>query len=121
MKEASTSTSTSVCELPCCDVTSTTLTIVAVDKRKTAKTYGAKTRHYLTDWEKIYPWLYLCGSRNKAFCFTCRRASHENLVTFSHCEEPAFTKNGFSNWKEAVQKFKQHEKCSFHTECAYKL
>ena len=119
MKE--TSTSTSVCELPCCDVTSTTSTTVAVDKRKTAKTYGAKMRHYLTDWEKIYPWLCLYVSYNKAFCFTCRKASHENLATFSHCGKPAFTKNGFNNWKEAVQKFKQHEMCSFHIGCAYRL
>lgn len=109
------------CTLPCCDVTSKSLTRIPVDKENTTRVFGKKRRYYLTDWEKSHPWLYICSTSYKAFCFTCRRASFEKLVTFSHCGDPAFTENGFNNWKEAVGKYKQHEKSSFHIESEYKL
>ena len=40
---------------------------------------------------------------------------HE-LLTFSHNCSPAFTKNGFNNWKKAVEKFNAHEASHTHQE-----
>ena len=34
-------------------------------------------------WFSLYPWLTLCETRHKLFCFYCCNAVHKNLLTFS--------------------------------------
>lgn len=40
----------------------------------------------------------------------------KGLLTFSSKQESAFTEDGFSNWKKALQRFKEHETSQAHRE-----
>ena len=47
------------------------------------------------------------------FCFYCRKAS---ATIFNRKAEPSFTSHGFSNWKKAKEKFREHEQSHTHHE-----
>ena len=57
--------------------------------------------------------------RDAAFCcHTCLKALQSGMLTLSNAD-PAFTKNGFSNWKNAMEKkkaFQKHESSDSHME-----
>ena len=69
---------------------------------------------------KTYPWLSICVTRKKVFCFHCRNATSKGLLTFSTKAEPTFTSIGFNNWKKALEKFRSHSQCDAHQEAILK-
>ena len=46
--------------------------------------------------------------QKKLFCFTCRGTVEENLLQLSKNADSAFARDGFSNWKNAMQAFRKH-------------
>ena len=88
----------------------------------TSKTYIVKgkevVRSFRSAWFQQYPWLTLCSTRNKVFCYVCR-SQKPFLVTSKNIEE-LFIKNGFDNWKKAHERFDQHQLSHCHKEAAYK-
>ncbi len=77
-------------------------------------------RHFMEKWFKSYPWLTICVTCKKAFCFHCRSAESKGLLTFSSKAEPTFTRTGFNNWKKALEKFHSHSQCDAHQEAILK-
>ena len=71
-------------------------------------------------WLTEFPWLTYCDSHHIVFCFYCREAKSKGYLTFSKNVDGAFTKSGFSNWKKAKEKFKEHEKSACHREACIK-
>ena len=71
-------------------------------------------------WFKAYPWLSLCDSRLKVFCFYCRNAYLKKLITFSTKADYAFITKGYDNWKKAKARFHSHELSQTHREACMK-
>ena len=79
-----------------------------------AKTFGSKNptkRSFQTAWFERFKWLHYDERRDAAYCHTCLKALQSGMLTSSNAD-PAFTKNGFSNWKNSMEKkkgFQKHE------------
>ena len=88
----------------------------------TKRLQGKQARTFCGRWFNEHKWLTFCVSRNVVFCFYCRLAITKGLLTFSKRSESTFTSKGFSNWKKAKAKFREHEQSRLHTEAfaAYK-
>ena len=50
----------------------------------------------------------------EVYCHYCKLASVLNLRVMSTKAASAFSVDGFCNWKNAVEKFKEHEKSQAH-------
>ena len=77
-------------------------------------------RNFMHDWFDTFPWLMLCSTKKKTFCFYCRDVDRQGLITFSSKAESAYTTVGFNNWKKAIEKFQKHATCSAHSEAVIK-
>ncbi|XP_068735601.1 zinc finger MYM-type protein 1-like [Montipora capricornis] len=86
-----------------------------------AKTFGSKNqtkRSFQTAWFERFKWLHYDERRDAAYCHTCLKALHSGMLT-SSIADPAFTKNGFCNWKNSLEKkkgFQKHESSDSHME-----
>ncbi len=59
---------------------------------------------------------------DKALCFTCCSAVEKKQFFENRSRADAtFVKGGFSNWRKAVEKFREHERSSFHLESMNKI
>lgn len=96
------------------------------DFKDTKTLSKARTRKFNDNWLKNYPWLVLCTSRKRAFCFPCSKASSKAFTTHCHAlqGEKTFLMHkgeGFGNWKKALERFDEHQKSKFHRDCVTKL
>ena len=89
--------------------------------KKTERLYGSSIKRAFTPtWYKSYPWIHLCTSNFKVYCFYCKYVVHNLQIRAGTKQDPAFTNVGFSNWKKGVEKFKAHEASSSHKDaCIY--
>ena len=87
---------------------------------KTSKTYkyGNRTqeRMFLARWYDEWPWIHLCTTTYKAYCFFCMKYKPRNSGLKL---EPAFTTAGFNNWKKAAEKFEAHKNSTTHLTAVY--
>lgn len=60
-------------------------------------------------------------SQYRSYCATCRAANSQSLLNFPKHVQNAFSDLGFSNWKKALEKFREHEGSSMHKEATLKL
>ena len=111
----SASTSQSVCTLVCCS--DEALKPFQPTSREILVSLTLNGRNFVAKWFEQYPWL---TAKRKVFCFECRFASKHELLTFSHNCSPAFTNDGFNNWKKAIEKFNSHEASHTHREATMK-
>ena len=79
-----------------------------------------KGRNFVVNWFKQFPWLTLCLTKKKVFCFYCRHISQRERLTFSKNFSCAFIRDGFNNWKKAIKKFNDHESNHTHHEARMK-
>ena len=88
----------------------------------TKRMQGRQARTFCETRFTEHKWLTFCVSKNVVFCFYCRLAVIKGLLTFSNRSEGTFTSKGFSNWKKARAKFREHEQSKLHAEAcaAYK-
>jgi hypothetical protein len=66
-------------------------------------TQSRQARYVQARWFTQHPWLSLCETRKKRFCYYCSVAERKKLMTFSNKAENTFSKLGFCNWKKALQ------------------
>ena len=76
-------------------------------------------RNFVEHWYKKYPWLTICTTIKKVFCFYCC-VEGQGMMTFSSKAESTFTKIGYNNWKKALEKFENHNHCNAHGEAVLK-
>lgn len=103
----------SKCEALCCgtsDSISQPKDKTMLSKTKSFK--SGKERCFLPLWYDQFKWIHFCQSRLKVFCFYCMKASKSSAC--STRADQAFVASGFSNWKKAIEKFKQHERSLAH-------
>lgn len=82
---------------------------------------SGKSKQMQVGWFKQYPWLSLCETRQRLFCFYCQFAERRKLVKFSTKGEDTFSKTGFCNWKKAGERFCKHEGSQVHAESCMKI
>jgi len=110
--------SSTACELLCCH---------SLDKPyqpRDDKSLSCLTnckRNFMAHWYKDYPWLSVCITKQKVFCYYCRYVDQHCTLNFSNRGEDTFTTNGFNNWKKALEKFKTHALSITHREAVMKF
>ena len=76
------------------------------------------SRSYQPHWSEKFKWIKYDSQLDKVFCSTCQMASESKLLlpTGSQSDKAitAYVKEGFSNWKKALEKFNLHEISAFH-------
>ncbi|XP_046548889.1 zinc finger MYM-type protein 1-like [Haliotis rubra] len=111
-----------VCNSPCCSEISEPYQPNAASTLK--KTTTKPGRSFSFSWFHEYPWLTLCTTRNKVFCFYCRLAYGKDSDLQKHPTsrqpEATFISEGFNNWKKSGDKFKKHDKSSYHRDALAK-
>ena len=65
-------------------------------------------------WYKHYPWLTWNASVEGFLCDECYHANKLGMMNLAKNAEPAFIKNGFSNWKKGKETFEKHQASSSH-------
>ena len=101
---------------------------VDVDRSKKSQLYCIKqsgmqkshSRTIQSAWYSTYPWINVCTSQYKVYCATCRAANHQGLLNPKPTKSP-FVNNGFTNWKKALKKFREHENSNIHKDATQKL
>ena len=79
-------------------------------------TIGNRTRSFNPAWYGTYEWLEYSVRLNACFCYPCRLFGSQG-GQFSSRPEPAFTVNGFKNWKHATGVsgiLNRHTNCQSH-------
>lgn len=63
-----------------------------------------------------FPWLHYNEQNDSVICFTCSEQEKQGKLANAKNKERAFIycKEGFSNWKEAIQRFQEHTKSDCH-------
>ena len=87
----------------------------------TKRIQSHQARYVQAGWFSQHPWLSLCETRKKLFCYYCCIAERKKLMTFSNKAEDTFSKLGFCNWKKASQRFVKHEGSHAHSEAYLKV
>ena len=130
---ASESTTMSPCECPCCtDYTTPHQFSINLDSSKRKQSYVTEqgegtstikshTRTIQSSWYKLHPWISVCSTNYKVFCATCLNARDQGLLSINQKWTSPFVSGGFSNWKNALAKFREHEGSSSHKESNMKL
>ena len=99
-----TSVGSEFCQSSCCS------NIKEPYQPKDSKILGCLASHkhnFMPNWYQNYPWLSVCKTK-KMFCFYCRYAQKQNMLTFNKRGEDTFITTGYSNWKKALEKFNIH-------------
>ena len=86
-------------------------------KRRQVKQY----RVFQMTWLGEHDWLSFCVTRNRVFCFFCRKASSRGLLTFNKRGKDSFINVGFDNWKKAKERLREHEMSHLPNEALMKL
>ena len=89
------------------------------------KEFGKKnpvSRSFQATWFKKWPWLHYDQTNDRAFCFTCMKASKlGNLKVCASKGDDAFSTRGYTNWKDACGDktggFPSHERSQVHKYC----
>ena len=55
-----------------------------------------------------WTWFHYVVDGDKVLCLTCKQAADEKKLVATN-SEPAYIKNGYSNWRDAVLNFTKHE------------
>ena len=114
-------TLTEGCSSECCDENLSQPYHPKCDLIRTKRKQGKQYRVFQMAWFDDHEWLTFCVTRNKVFCFLCRKASSRGLLKFNQKGKNAFLNTGFDNWKKAKERFKEHELCQLHNEALMHL
>lgn len=73
-------------------------------------TFGNQQRSFSSTWYNKFPWLEYSTESDAAFCFSCR---HFSVFGCGYSNDLFITK-GMRDWKDALEKFRKHQKCNSH-------
>ena len=88
---------------------------ITLPQRSFGNTYILK-RSFQSTWLDKIKWLDYDENIDLVFCFTCNKALENNLLSSLNAD-PAFTWNGFCNWKHAMDTkkgFRKHKTSDSH-------
>ncbi|XP_076347995.1 zinc finger MYM-type protein 1-like [Tachypleus tridentatus] len=70
-------------------------------------------RSFQPSWYEEFPWLHYIEFSDTVLCHTCLLAEKEQKLNAKY-KESAFLRDGFSNWKKAREKFRDHQMSQCH-------
>jgi hypothetical protein len=76
--------------------------------------FGKQKRSFQPSWFKEYPWLHYNEKSDSAFCYVCFNQNEKGNLRTARNMEQAFISNGYSNWKKALSRFKEHQVSECH-------
>ncbi|KAJ8019527.1 hypothetical protein HOLleu_41161 [Holothuria leucospilota] len=79
-----------------------------------ARIYGKQNRAFQTHWFRSFPWLHYLEINDSVLCYTCITADKQKKLINARNSEKAFLVEGFWNWNKALEKFRDHQKCTCH-------
>ena len=71
---------------------------------------NAKTRRFQPQWFTKHPWLHYSSLKKAVLCHFCAKADLLSFLSLNIKMETSFVSKGFTNWKNALVIFQQHEK-----------
>ena len=78
------------------------------------KDYGRQTRSFQSSWFKDFPWFHYDEISDSAFCYICISQNNKGNLTSARNKEQSFISTGYSNWKKALERFKEHQTSECH-------
>lgn len=75
--------------------------------------FGDKTRSFNSSWYDQFKWLEYSLTADRVFCFTCRLFNNSSGINVGHAEVN-YSKVRFNNWKNATNKFREHQLTKTH-------
>lgn len=78
------------------------------------KPYGKQNRSFQKVWFEEYPWLHYSEEKDVAYCYICINQNIRGNLTSAKNLEKAFISTGYSNWKKALLRFKEHQSSECH-------
>lgn len=74
---------------------------------------NARERSFVQSWYKQFPWIHLCCTKYKVYCFPCKNAYDSGAKVASSKADPAFTTVGFVTGRKLLNDSKS---TSLHTD-----
>ena len=65
-------------------------------------------------WFSEFPWLYYNEQSDSVLCFICMQQNAKSNLPAARSKEVCFISEGFSNWKKALARFKEHQVSECH-------
>lgn len=78
------------------------------------KRYGSQNRAFQPTWFDNFPWLHYDENTDTVLCFTCHKQYAKGNLKTANKKDLAFIKEGFANWKKAIEKFRDHQMSECH-------
>ena len=78
------------------------------------KNYGKQLRSFQSTWIELFPWIHYNEKNDSVLCFICAKQNAKNYLLSARKKEQAFISTGYSNWKKALQRFKEHQLSECH-------
>ena len=78
------------------------------------KTFGKQHRSFQSKWFNDSPWLHYNKQRDSVLCFICAQQNEKLNLRAARNKEWVFISQGFSNWKKALVRFKEHQVSECH-------
>ncbi|XP_048842244.1 zinc finger MYM-type protein 1-like [Brienomyrus brachyistius] len=78
------------------------------------QTLSNRVLHFQERWYKEYPWLHYSPTVKGILCFHCVKIYTIQKSTMSKKADPAFCSKGFTNWKNALERFERHQNTKSH-------
>ena len=71
-----------------------------------------QNRSFNEQWFREYPWLHYVVQKDAVLCFLC--AKQRSKLNSARNKELVFIQSGFSNWKNALAQFREHQNSNCH-------
>ena len=78
------------------------------------KKFGMQNRSFQPTWFEQFPWLHYNEQKDSVLCFICAKQNDKGNLRTETKKEYSFITEGFSNWKKALARFKEHESSDCH-------
>ena len=78
------------------------------------KTFGKQNRSFQSKWFNDFPWLHYNEQSDSVLCFLCAQQNEKLNLRAARNKEWVFISQGFSNWKKALVRFKEHQVSECH-------
>ena len=78
------------------------------------KQINKQNRSFVPTWFQLFRWLHYVEENYSVLCFFCAPQNTRGYLRTSTKKEMAFIKGGFSNWKNAIERFKEHQTSNCH-------
>ena len=75
---------------------------------------GKQNRAFQSKWFSEFSWLHYNEQNDSVLCFICMQQNAKSNLRAARSKEVCFISKGFSNWKKALARFKEHQVSECH-------